>query len=137
MFDLRRKNLIYKAIDLERVFPPKLIKALNGLFSVLAIFLFLVLFKPEILGLNIEQAFAFFLLSFCFFMVGVIYLIFLDSLRENFLIKLSLAERISGEVSIKSLNLAEHLDFRVARAAIRANKFCQNKQRSYQKKPIA
>jgi len=127
MFDLRRKNLIYKAIDLERVFPPKLIKAVNGLFSVLAIFLFPVLFKPEILGLNIEQALAFFLLSFCFFMVGVIYLIFLDSLRENFLIKLSLAERISGEVSIKSLNLAEHLDFRVARAVVKASKFCQNR----------
>jgi ATP-dependent Clp protease ATP-binding subunit ClpC len=127
MFDLRRKNLIYKAVDLEITFPPKLIKALNGLFSILSIFLFLVLFKPEILGLNLKQAFAFFLLSFCFFMVGVIYLIFLDSLRENFLVKSSLAERISGEVSVKSLNLAEHLDFRVARAVVRANKFCQNR----------
>ena len=127
MFDLRRKNLIYKAVDLEKTFPPKIIKGLNALFIVVAMFLLLTFLKPGILGLSGQQIFAFFLLCFCFFISGVIYLTFLDSLRENFLLKSSLAERISGEVSIKSLNLAEHLDFRVARAVTRAAKFCQSR----------
>jgi len=127
MFDLRRKNLIYKAIDLEEIFPPKIIRGLNTIFIVVAIFLFLTLLKPGVLGLSSQRVFALFLICFCFFISGVIYLTFLDSLRENFLIKSSLAERISSEVSIKNLNLAEHLDFRVARAVIKAVKFCQKK----------
>ena len=127
MFDLRKKNLIYKAVDLERIFPPQFISALNVLFGIAALFLCLTLLKPGVLGLSGEHAFALFLICFCFFMSGVIYLNFLDSLRENFLIKSSLAERISSEMSIKSLNLAEHLDFKVARIVVRAAKFCQSK----------
>ncbi len=127
MFDLRRKNLIYKAIDLEKAFPPKFIRVLNTLFSLFAIILFLLLFQPAILGLTTKHVFALFLFCFCFFIVGVIYLTFLDALRENFLLRSSLAERISDEVSIKSLNLAEHLDFRVARAVVRADKFCKSR----------
>jgi ATP-dependent Clp protease ATP-binding subunit ClpC len=127
MFDLRKKNLIYKAVDLERIFPPQFISALNALFAIVALCLCLTLIKPGILGLSGQQVFALFLISFCFFMSGVIYLNFLDSLRENFLVKSSLAERISSEMSIKSLNLAEHLDFKVARTVVRASKFCQSK----------
>jgi len=127
MFDLLRKNLIYKAVDLEKVSPPQVIRELNTLFAIGAIFLFLSLAKPGILGLSSQQIFALFLICFCFFIIGVIYLTFLDSLREDFLIKSSLAERISSEVSIKNLNLAHHLDFRVARAVVKAAKFCQNR----------
>lgn len=113
---------------MEKTFPLKIIKGLNSLFIVVAMLLLLTFLKPGILGLSAQQVFALFLLCFCFFISGVIFLTFLDSLRENFLLRSSLAERISGEVSIKSLNLAEHLDFRVARAVTRAAKFCQSRR---------
>lgn len=60
MFDLRKKNFIYKAVDLERIFPPQFISALNALFAIVALCLCLTLIKPGILGLSDQQV----LLSF-------------------------------------------------------------------------
>lgn len=127
MFDLQKKNLVYKAIQLEKVFPIKAIKILNTIFILLALVFFLGFFKTGFLGLDSQQSFALFVIFVCFFVITVIYLSFVDSLRQNFLVKSSLAERISLE-KIKDINLANYLDFRVARAIVKALNFCQEKK---------
>ena len=127
MFDLERKNLIYRAVKLEKVFPIKAVKALNAVFILLAVGFFLLSLKPESLGFSFEQCFALFIIFICFFVILVVYLSFLDSLREGFLTRTALSERVSME-NLKSANLAEHLDFRVLRAISRAINFCQKKR---------
>jgi len=128
MFDLQRKNLVYKAIQLEKVFPIKAIKILNTIFILLVFVFFLGFLKTGFLGLDSQQSFALFVIFVCFFVITVIYLSFVDSLRQNFLVKSSLAERISLE-KVKDINLANYLDFRVARAIIKALNFCRRKNK--------
>lgn len=116
MFAFKKKNLVYRGVKLERIFPPGLIKGFSWLFFFLAIFLFL----KGMLG--------FFIISILLAIKGVIYLAFIDGLRENFSFKLSLAEEISSGRDIRKLNLADYLGFRVARAIIRASAFCRRKR---------
>src|SRR4030042_1231982 len=85
MFDLQRKNLVYKAIQLEKVFPIKAIKILNTIFILLALVFFLGFLKTGFLGLYSQQNFALFIILVCFFVITVIYLSFVDSLRQKFL----------------------------------------------------
>jgi len=118
MFDLTKENLIYKAVKLEKAFPPKAIKVLNTAFLLLAL----------IFLLSFQHYFAFFIIAVCFSVIGTIYLSFVDALRQNFLVKSTLAERLSAE-KIKDVNLADYLDFRVARAIIRAWNFCRKRNK--------
>lgn len=128
MFDLEKNNLVYKSVQLEKIFPLKLMRVFGIVFIVIALIFFLGIFKPGLLGLNSQQNFALFIILVCFFVACIIYVAFIDALRQNFLVKTSLAERLSEE-KIKDVNLAEYLDFRVARAIIKAIKFCQKKKR--------
>ncbi|MFH1129556.1 MAG: ATP-dependent Clp protease ATP-binding subunit [Patescibacteria group bacterium] len=128
MFDLEKNNLVYRSVQLEKVFPLKFIRIWGMVFIVIALIFFLGIFKPGLLGLNTQQNFALFIIFVCFFVVCIIYVAFIDALRQNFLIKKPLAERLSEE-KIKDVNLAEYLDFRVARAIIKSIRFCQRKKR--------
>ncbi|MBU4284904.1 ATP-dependent Clp protease ATP-binding subunit [Patescibacteria group bacterium] len=128
MFDLEKGNLMYRAIQLERVFPLKIIKILNIIFILLALIFLAGFLKSGFLELSSQQSFAIFIILICFFVISSIYLAFVDALRQNFLIKSSLADRLSAE-KVKDVNLAQYLDFRVARAIVRALKFCQKKKR--------
>jgi len=120
--------LIYKAVQLEKVFPPKAIKIFSSIFILLALILFFGFLKPGLGGLTNQQSFALFIIFVCCFVICIIYFAFIDALRQNFLIKISLAERLSTE-KIKDVNLAEYLNFRVARAIVRALKYCQKMKR--------
>jgi ATP-dependent Clp protease ATP-binding subunit ClpC len=117
MFDLTKENLVYKSVKLDRAFPPKIIRILNIIFIILAIIFVLGFFN-----------FSLFVICACFSVIGTIYLFFVDALRQNFLVKLTLAERLSLE-KIKDVNLADYLDFRVARAIVRAINFCRRRNR--------
>lgn len=128
MFDLERKNLVYKSVQMEKTFPPKAIKVINILFIILAIVFLLSFFKPGFLGTSSSQSFGAFIIFICCFMICNIYLSFVDALRQNFLVKSSLADRLSLE-KMKDINLAEYLDFRMVRAIVRALKYCQKKKR--------
>jgi len=128
MFDLEKNNLVYRSVQLEKVFPVKIIRILGMIVIILALIFFLGIFKPGLLGLNAQQNFALFIIAVCFFVACILYITFIDALRQNFLVKKPLAERLSEE-KIKDVNLAEYLDFRVARAIIRAIKLCQRKKK--------
>jgi len=128
MFDLERNNLVYKSVQLERIFPMKNIRILGTIFILSALIFFVGFLRSGIFGIDSQQSFALFVISICFFIICVIYTAFVDALRQNFLLKTSLAERISME-KLKNINLAEYLDFRIVRAIIEALKLCQKKQR--------
>ncbi len=128
MFDLEKRNLVYRAVQLDRVFPLKAIKTLGTVFIIIALIFILGFLKSGIFGITSQQSFGLFLICICFFVICVIYTAFIDALRQNFLVKKTLAERISTE-KLKDINLAEYLDFRVARAIIKALKFCQKKNK--------
>ena len=128
MFDLEKHNLVYKSVWMEKFFPPGVIKILNILFILIA---FVFLFSFLKIGLWIfssVQCFGTFVIFACLFVISTIYLSFVDALRQNFLIKSSLAERLS-EDKIKDVNLAEYLDFRIVRAIVRALKYCKKRKR--------
>jgi len=126
MFDLRKKNLVLRAIRLEEVFPISVLRWLNAFWGLVAVILASSLLKPGILGFSSQQIFGITIIFVCFLVIGSIYLAFLGALREDFLVKRSLIDRIALR-SIKEINLAHYLDFRVARAVKRALKFCQEK----------
>ena len=128
MFDLEKNNLVYRSVQLEKVFPAEVIRIIGIIFIILSVIFLLGFFKAGILGLNEQQSFSLFIIGVCFFVICTIYDAFVDALRHNFLVKTSLAQRLSVE-KIKDVNLAEYLDFRVARAIVRAIKFCQKKNR--------
>ncbi|MDP2860107.1 MAG: hypothetical protein Q8N98_00135, partial [bacterium] len=128
MFDLERKNLVYKSEQKEKTLPPKVIKIINILFIILAIVFLLGFFKTGFLGMSSSQSFGAFIIFICFFIICTIYLSFVDALRQNFSVKSSLADRLSLE-KMKDINLAEYLDFRMVRAIVRALKYCQKKKR--------
>jgi ATP-dependent Clp protease ATP-binding subunit ClpC len=126
MFDLRKKNLVLRAIRLEEVFPIPALRGLNAFWGLAAVILASSLLKPGILGFSSQQIFGITIISVCFFVVGSVYLAFLGALREDFLVKKSLVDRIASR-SIKEINLAHYLGFRIARAVKRALNFCQGK----------
>jgi ATP-dependent Clp protease ATP-binding subunit ClpC len=128
MFDLEKNNLVYKSVQLDRIFPMKSIRILGAVFILIALVFFAGFLKSGIFDIDSQQSFALFIILICFFVICVIYTAFVDALRQNFLLKVSLAERISKE-KIKDINLAEYLDFRVVRAIIKAIKFCQKRKR--------
>jgi len=128
MFDLEKNNFVYKSVHLDKLFPIKTIKTLGIIFIVIALIFNLGFLRPGILGTTSQQSFALFVIFVCFFVICVVYTAFVDALRQNFLIKKPLIERISTE-KIKDINLAEYLDFRVVRAIVRALKLCQKKKR--------
>lgn len=128
MFDLEKHNLVYKSVWMERVFPPKVIKFLNILFILIALIFVFGFLKMGLLGFSSTQSFGMFIIFVCLFVISAIYLAFVDALRQNFLIKSSLAERLSGD-KMKNVNLAEYLDFRIVRAIVRALKYCQRRKR--------
>ena len=124
---ISRKNLIYRAVRLNAIFPLGIIKILTWLFFLLSIFLFLVFLKPEFLKISSEKILGFFIISLLITIKGAIYLAFFDALRAGFLIKHSLANEIALGKDIKDLNLSDYLGFRVTRAIIRASDFCLHK----------
>jgi ATP-dependent Clp protease ATP-binding subunit ClpC len=126
MFDLRKKNLVLRAVMLEEIFPIPVLRWLNAFWGLAAVILASSFLKPGILGLSGEQVFGITIIFVCFLAVGSIYLAFLGALREDFLVKRSLVDRIASR-SIKEINLAHYLDFRITRAVRRALKFCQGK----------
>lgn len=126
MFDLRKKNLVFRAIRLEEIFPIPVLRAMNVFWGLAAVILAFSLLKPGILGLSSQQAFGIAIISTCFLVIGSVYMAFLGALREDFLVKKSLVDRIASR-SVKEINLAHYLDFRVARATKRALIFCQKK----------
>lgn len=122
-----KKNIVYTAVKLDRLCPPKLARGLSWLFFLLGIFLFLTFLKPEFLGLPSERILGLFIISILLAIKGAIYLAFLDALRGDFLLKSSLADEVSSGKNIRKLNLANYLGFRVTRAIVRASKFCKRK----------
>jgi len=128
MFDLEKNNLVYKSVQLDKAFPIKSIRIVGSVFILIALIFFAGFLKSGIFGINSQQSFALFVILVCCFVICVIYTAFVDALRQNFLLKTSLAERIAAE-KIKDINLAEYLDFRVVRAIVRALKFCQKNKR--------
>lgn len=115
-----KKNPVYKAVKLERIYPSDLIKRLVWLCLILALFFFFVFVKPGFLNLSSESLLGLFILSILLAIKGSIYLSFLDSLKEDFPKRESLAELISSGKNIKDINLFNYLDFRVAQAIIKA-----------------
>lgn len=126
MFDLRKKNLVLRSVHLEEVFPITAIRTMNFLWGLAAVVVAASMFGPGILGLSKEQATGMAVIFVCFLIVGSVYISFLGALRENFVVKKSLIDRIASR-SIKEINLAHYLDFRVARAVKRASDFCFKK----------
>jgi ATP-dependent Clp protease ATP-binding subunit ClpC len=126
MFDLRKKNLVFKAVRLEETFPIEVLRWFNAFWFLAALTLAVSTLKPGIFGLSDQQALGAAIIFICFFVVGSIYMTFLGALRENFLVRKSLVDRIASR-SIKEVNLAHYLDFRVARAVKRAVSFCHEK----------
>ena len=126
MFDLKKKNLIFRAVKLEESFPISALRALNAFWGFAAAILIASTLKPGILGLSNQQIFGVAIIFVCFLIIGSIYMAFLGALREDFLIKKSLVDRIATR-SIKEINLAHYLDFRMARAVKRASNFCHEK----------
>ncbi|MDP2934527.1 MAG: ATP-dependent Clp protease ATP-binding subunit [bacterium] len=126
MFDLRKKNLVFRAIRLEEIFPIPVLRAMNVFWGLAAVISAFSLLKPGILGLSSQQVFGIAIISTCFLVIGSVYMAFLGALREDFLVKKSLVDRIALR-SVKEINLAHYLDFRVARATKRALVFCQKK----------
>jgi len=126
MFDLKKKNLVFKAVGLEEIFPIPVLRLMNSLWFFAAIFLSLSLLAPQILKLSLQQTVGLLIISVCFIIVGTLYLTFIGALRENFLVKKSLVDRISSR-NIRDLNLALYTDFRLARAIHRADDFCRKK----------
>jgi ATP-dependent Clp protease ATP-binding subunit ClpC len=128
MFDLEKRNLVYRSVKLDKSFPIRTVKKLGIVFIFIALIFLLGFLRSGIFNINSQQSFGLFVVCVCFFVICVVYTAFVDALRQNFLIKTPLAERISTE-KIKDINLAEYLDFRVARAIIKALKFCKKHNR--------
>jgi ATP-dependent Clp protease ATP-binding subunit ClpC len=127
MFDLRKKNLVFRAIRLEEIFPIPALRAMNVFWGFVVVISASSFLKPGILGLSGGQVFGIAIISVCFLVVGSVYMAFLGALRENFLVRKSLVDRIALR-SVKEINLADYLDFRMARATKRALNLCQNKK---------
>jgi len=123
MFDLKKKNLVFRAVRLEEIFPISTLRVVNSLCFFAVIFLSLSLLEPKILKLSMQQTVGLAIIFICFIVIGSIYLTFLGALRENFVVKKSLVDRIASR-SVGDLNLADYTDFRVARAIKRASDFC-------------
>jgi len=128
IFDLEKTN-IYKAVKLNRIYPPELVKGLSWLFFILAIFFFLISAKPGFLGLSSEQIIGLFIIFLLAAIKGLIWLGFYDALSSNFLLKSSLADQlVLSSEAIEKINLARYLDFRVASAMLRALGFCRSEK---------
>jgi len=127
MFDLSKKNLVFRAVDLAESFPPSLVKAMAFLWGALAFVFTLFCLRPGFLKMESQKSLAIALIAGCFFVISLIYLAFLRALQEDFLVKKSLIERIAPR-TIKDINLVNYLDYRIARAINKALKFCQNKK---------
>ncbi len=127
MLDFSKKNLVMKAAEITETFPPSLIRATNFLWAISSVVLLLVYrLKPTMLGLNSSDILGAVMILIAFLIIGIIYLLFLNALREDFLVKKSLVERIASR-SVKEINLAHYLDYRMARAVKKAIKFCHQK----------
>ena len=128
MFDLEKSSLVYRAVKLDKSFPIRTIRILGTVFVLISLIFLVGFLKSGIFNINPQQSFGLFVILICCFVICVIYTAFVDALRQNFLVKKTLAERISTE-KLKDINLAEYLDFRVARAIIRALKSCKKNNR--------
>lgn len=121
MFNLK-KNFIYRAVKLDRIVPPDIVRGFIWLFFILAIFLFLVFIKPGFLGLSSEQILGLFIISILITTKGALYLAFFNALKSDFACKLSLVDEISSGRNVKNLDLGDYLGFRMARAIMRNKK---------------
>jgi len=123
MFDLRKTNLVFRAVKLEEIFPIPLLRFLNSIWFFGALIFGLSLFSPNILKLSFQETCGFGLICVCFIIIGTLYLTFLQAIREDFIVKKTLVDRIASG-NMHDVNLAAYVDFRIARAIKRAVDFC-------------
>ncbi len=127
LFNIRRTT-IYQAVKIAKTFPPKLVKFANYLFLILAVIsIGGYISEQNIFSLSPNQLFGFFLIFMSFSILGGIWLLFFkNALIKNIYLKLPL-NRAVDFLKNQELNLAQYLDFNVARAIIKAIKSARKK----------
>ena len=96
--NFKKKNLVYEAVKLDKIFPPDITRGMSFLFLFLALFFFLILFKPGFLGLSSDHAFGLFILCILGSIKGAICLAFLNDLKRDFL-------TLINKIDIKNENI--------------------------------
>jgi len=126
VFEPKSTN-IYKAVKFYGISKPGHLKMMGWLFFVIAILLFLLFLKPDMVSLSEEKILGLFIISIILAIKSVILLAFFEALSSNFLLKKSLSDELSIPGRIDKINLAEYLDFNLALAVNNALKFCNSK----------
>ena len=130
VFDFESTN-IYQAVKIAKIFPPKLVRFLNGVLFVVILSLIMIFLahKPVPFLSSSNQALGLLLIIFSFDILGWIWLLFFGSaLKQNIYLKPSIENAVSFLDDTDEINLAEYLDFYIARALLDALKFCRTKK---------
>ncbi len=129
IFDFYRTT-IYQAVQIARAFPPKMVRLVNLLLSIIALSLLLVFFsnKPLPILSSSSQVLGLFFIVLSFNIFGWIWLIFFESVfKANVYLKPPL-DKSATFLDADNLNFSEYLDFDLAYALFYAIDFCERKK---------